>query len=240
MLGRFLEFSLATPDIQGSLNFYVGLGFSEAQVGEAWPHPYAVVTDGRISLGLHRADIPSPMLTFVKPELLKHLALLEQRGIEFQYRHLGGDVFNEVGWTDRHGHPVRLVEARTFSPAKRAATDVTKCGYFVEIALPAPDREAAKVYWENLGFVGMEEPDDLVPHVSCTSDSIDVGLYDPADLRGPMLRFEVGDLPGSLARLAEGGVVPTGKLPPALRTAPAALLLAPEGTPLLLTQAARD
>jgi len=55
VLGRFLEFSLATPDIRASLDFYTGLGFSSADVGDAWPHPYAVVTDGRICLGLNKS-----------------------------------------------------------------------------------------------------------------------------------------------------------------------------------------
>ena len=58
MLGRFLEYSIATPDIRASLEFYAKLGFSQAEVGEAWPHPYAVVTDGRICLGLHQHSRP--------------------------------------------------------------------------------------------------------------------------------------------------------------------------------------
>ena len=57
MLGRFLEISLHTPDIQESLEFYESLGFAQASVGEIWPHPYAVVTDGRLFLGLHGLDI---------------------------------------------------------------------------------------------------------------------------------------------------------------------------------------
>jgi len=71
VLGRFLEFSLATPDIQASLDFYSRVGFSQADVGEAWQHPYAVVTDGRICLGLHQQALPAPTMTFVKPDLLK-------------------------------------------------------------------------------------------------------------------------------------------------------------------------
>src|SRR6202451_2185261 len=94
MLGRFLEFSLAAPDIQASLDFYAELGFSCAEVGEAWPHPYAVVTDGRICLGLHQEPIPAPSLTFVKPDLLKHLEVLERRGIEFEFRRLGHEALN--------------------------------------------------------------------------------------------------------------------------------------------------
>lgn len=235
MLGRFLEFSLAAPDVQSSLDFYLTLGFSSAEVGEAWPHPYAVVTDGRICLGLHQEPIPAPSLTFVKPGLLKHLDALEQKGIEFEFRHLGNDVFNEVGWLDPSGQLVRLVEARTFSPSKRLANDTSRCGYFLEIALPAPDRELAKTYWEDFGFVGMDEPGDRMPHIACTSDFIDLGLYHPADLRRATLRFEVDDLGGTLAHLADKGIEPNGELPPGLRDGWAVVLLAPEGTPILLT-----
>ena len=235
MLGRFLEFSLAAPDVQASLDFYVGLGFSSAEVGDAWAHPYAVVTDGRICLGLHQEAIPAPSLTFVKPDLLKHLDGLEKKGIEFEFRHLGNDVFNEVGWFDPSGQLVRLVEARTFSPSKRLANDTSRCGYFLEIAVPAPDRDLAKAYWEDFGFVGMEEFGDLLPHISCTSDFIDLGLYHPAGLRRATLRFEVDDVGGTLAQLADKGIEPNGELPPGLRSVPAAVLVAPEGTPILLT-----
>jgi catechol 2,3-dioxygenase-like lactoylglutathione lyase family enzyme len=235
VLGRFLEFSLATPDIQASLDFYTRLGFSQAEVGEAWPHPYAVVTDGRICLGLHQQAMPAPSMTFVKPELLKHLESFEKLGLEFEFRHLGNDVFNEVGWLDPGGHLIRLLEARTFSPSKRLGTDTSRCGYFLEFALPAPSLEASKAYWERFGFVGMDEMEDRLPHISCTSDFVDLGLYEPGHLRRPTLRFEVDDVGGTLARLAEVGISPSGEIPSPLRQVPAAVLTAPEGTPLLLS-----
>ena len=227
MLGRFLEFSLATPDIQASLEFYTKLGFSQAEVGEAWSHPYAVVTDGRICLGLHQEAIPAPSMTFVKPGLLKHLDVLEERGLELEFSHLGNDVFNEVGWLDPSGQLIRLIEARTFSPSKRVGTDTSQCGYFLEVALPAPDLDASKAYWEQFGFVGLDETSDPLPHVSCTSDYIDLGLYDPSHLRRSTLRFEVDDVGGTLARLAEVGISPTGEIPAPLRQVPAAVLVAP-------------
>jgi catechol 2,3-dioxygenase-like lactoylglutathione lyase family enzyme len=237
VLGRFLELSLATPDIRASLDFYTKLGFSQAEAGDAWPHPYAVVTDGRICLGLHQDTSQGPSMTFVKPGLLKHLDALEDLGVEFEFRHLGNDVFNEVGWLDPSGHSVRLVEARTFSPSKRTALDMSQCGYFLEIALPTADAAAATAYWERLGFVGIDEPDDRLPHVSCTSDTIDLGLYDPGYLRRPALRFEVDDVKETSARLAGLGIAPATAA--ALRSMPSTLLNAPEGTPLLLTEAAR-
>jgi catechol 2,3-dioxygenase-like lactoylglutathione lyase family enzyme len=237
VLGRFLEFSLATPDIQASLDFYARLGFSQADVGEAWQHPYAVMTDGRICLGLHQQALPAPSMTFVKPDLLKHIDSLEELGLEFEFRRLGNDVFNEVGWFDPSGQLIRLIEARTFSPSKRAGTDTSRCGYFIEIALPTPDLQESKSYWERFGFVGIDDTDDRLPHISCTSDYVDLGLYEPSHLRRSTLRFEVDDVGGALARLSEVGISPAGEIPAPLRQVPAAVLVAPEGTPILLSAA---
>jgi hypothetical protein len=234
VLGRFLEYSVAAPDIRASLEFYAKLGFSQAEAGDAWPHPYAVVTDGRLHLGLHDCALAAPVLTFVKPGLLHELGALEERGVEFEFTRLGNDVFNELGWLDPSGHLVRLVEARTFSPTKRATTDTSLCGYFLEIGLPAPDRVLAKSYWEGLGFVGMDEPDAALAHVSCTSDSIDIGLYDPADLGVPTLLFGAQDVTSAVAGLAAVGIAPRGRTAAPLRQRKAAMLTAPEGTQILI------
>ncbi len=248
MLGRFLEYSIATPDIRASLNFYAKLGFSPADVGETWRHPYAVVTDGRLCLGLHehaqRQSGPPdgrpgcPSLTFVKPDLFTHLGEFEKLGLTFEFRHLGNDVFNEVGWRDPSGHLIRLIEARTFSPSKRKSLETSLCGYFIEIALPTAAWDHAKDFWERLGFVGMDEPDVPLPHVSCTSDTIEIGLYEPAQLRKPTLMFEAEDLDAALTKLEAAGVTPDGRLPTPLRGMAVAMLTAPEGTSLLLAAGA--
>jgi catechol 2,3-dioxygenase-like lactoylglutathione lyase family enzyme len=231
---RFLEFSIPAPDIRASLDFYCKLGFSEAEVGEAWPYPYAVLTDGRICLGLHQQSAFAPSTTFVMPDLLHHLDSFAQLVQRFEFRRLGNDVFNEIGWLDPSGHLIRLVEARTFSPSKRKAVDESLCGYFREIGLPAPSQATAKAHWEQFGFVGIDEPDAMLPHVSCTSDTIDIGLYEPAHLPGPTLIFEVDDFNETLARLDANGVQPDGRLPGPLRRMPAALLTAPDGTSILI------
>jgi catechol 2,3-dioxygenase-like lactoylglutathione lyase family enzyme len=230
VLGRFLEYSIPTEDIRASLEFYLKLGFTQAEVGETWTHPYAVVTDGRLHLGLHQDRDASPALTFVKPDVLRELGALESRGVKFEFRRLGNDVFNELGWLDPSGHLIRLIEARTFSPSKRALNDRSLCGYFLEIALPARERELAKQYWEQFGFVGLDEPGAALPHVSCTSDSIDIGLYDPGQLRLPTLVFDVDDVTAALNRLADAGIEASRTSP----VRPGALLAAPEGTLILM------
>jgi catechol 2,3-dioxygenase-like lactoylglutathione lyase family enzyme len=233
MLGRFLELSVPTPDVRASLQFYLELGFAQAEVGEAWPHAYAVVTDGRICLGLHEDGAAQWSLTFVRPGLLGQLSALEALGVEFESRRLGNDVFNEVAWRDPAGHGIRLVEARTFSPVTLAAAG-SACGYFLEVALPEPDIEAAKTYWERLGFVGMDESDKPLPHVCCTSDSIDIGLHDPVRIARAALLFDAEDPRQRIAALAARGIEATAGLPPSLRQTGAHMIVAPEGTPILI------
>ncbi len=234
MLGRFLEFSVHCADVAQSLDFYTRMGFSQAPVGEAWTHAYAVVTDGRLCIGLH-ADAPAgAALTFVRPDILRHATLLEDKGLDLSLRRLGDSVFNEIGFVDPCGMLVRMIEARSFSPSERKPTELSTCGYFEEIALPAPDMPAAKAFWEDKGFVGMDELEAALPHVSCTSDSIDVGLYDARQLREPALVFEADDIHTRIARLAAAGIEAEKLLPPALRGSNAALYVAPEGTRLLV------
>src|ERR1700690_1167167 len=95
MLGRFLEFSVATSDIAASLQFYSRLGFSQVSVGDTWQHAYAVLSDGRIHIGLHQDSVARPQITFVKPQLLQHTGALEQLGIEIEFGQLGSNAFNE-------------------------------------------------------------------------------------------------------------------------------------------------
>ena len=157
--------------------------------------------------------------------------------MKFEFTRLGNDVFNEVGWFDPSGQLIRLIEARTFSPSKRQDLDTSLCGYFLEIALPAPDLELAKNFWEGFGFVGMDEPDALLPHVACTSDTLNIGLYDAVQLPAPTLLYEVDELRKTLADLGASGITAAGRVPAPLRGT-AALLYSPEGAAILMTAAA--
>ena len=237
MIGRFLEISVYAPDVLASLEFYEQLGFSEASTGEAWSYPYAVVTDGRLGIGLHQRELQqSPLLSFVLPDLYAHLDALEGLGIEILDRRLGSDVFNEATFATPGGQLVRLLEARTFSPSDRGPGETSRLGWFEEFVLPVADVKAAARFWERLGFVPAEESEDPFPHIGLTSDSFDVALVAAGTLTRPALMFTDSAMSARIRALADKGAefarLP-GKLDPALH----ALLVAPEGTQLLLTTA---
>jgi catechol 2,3-dioxygenase-like lactoylglutathione lyase family enzyme len=234
MLGRFLEISLHTPEIRESLEFYEALGFVQAPVGETWPYPYAVVTDGRLFLGLHGAVVRSPALTFVLPDLAHGIEWLKRRGVRFDQERVGEDVFNQATFTDPAGQCINLLEARTFSPPLLDLVNASTCGYFVEFGMPVKDAAACRDFWEPLGFVAMEE--ELLPfaRTPLTSDLLNLGLYRTRALRHPTLTFEDRDMRERLGRLRERGLKLSDEMPDCLDENENAVLQAPEGTRLLL------
>jgi catechol 2,3-dioxygenase-like lactoylglutathione lyase family enzyme len=236
MLGRFLEISIHTPVIQESLAFYEALGFTQASVNETWPYPYAVVTDGRLFIGLHGGFIRSPALTFVLPQLARGLDSLRQLGITIDEERVGNDVFNQATFTDPAGQCVNLLEARTFSPLDSSALDETLCGYFTEFGVPVRDTAACRAFWEPLGFVAMEEEPLPFPRTPLASDHLNLGLYRTRALRQPVLSFEAAAMASRLAQLRARGFELSDEMPDSLDDASNAILEAPEGTRLLLMQ----
>jgi catechol 2,3-dioxygenase-like lactoylglutathione lyase family enzyme len=234
--GGFLEISLYTPAIQDSLAFYESLGFAQATVGETWPHSYAVVTDGRLFLGLHGAPVASPALTFVTPDLLGVVEHLGTRGVEFEELHLGDQVFNRAAFRDPSGLAVNLLEARTYSPPQLDGPTLTSCGYFSEMGVPVRDADAMRTFWEPLGFVALE--DELRPfgRTPLTSGRLNLTLYRARAFRTPVLTFEDEHMRERIASLRERSYTLTDEMPDALDDSSNAVLVAPEGTRILLTQ----
>ncbi|HUO78656.1 MAG TPA: hypothetical protein VMU00_00800 [Steroidobacteraceae bacterium] len=233
MLGRFLEVSLPAPRILDSWQFYQRLGFTAAIVGETWSHRYSVVTDGRLAIGLHdEGAVTVPQLCYVLPELARELKAVEALGIEFDSRQLAEDTFNEAVFTTPDGQQVRLLEARTFSPPDHPP--LSRLGWFEEFALPVANLDTARAYWERLGFVTAAEGEEPWPHLSLTSDTFDIGLYLTRELPQPTLVFSTEGGPELRERLVEVGVEPEVELPRSLDPDTHLMVVAPEGTRLLI------
>jgi hypothetical protein len=199
MLGRFLELSVWSRDISTSVAFWEGLGFEHGAVGDAWKHRYAVLSDGRLVLGLHEYQFDSPSLTWVRPGLAAALPQFQALGIRFDFAKTGPDEFNEAGFRDPAGQVVTLLEARTWSPAFERARRPTLLGHFREYRYPAPDPAATMAFWERLGLV--PDGSDSVPRAVAGG----VSLAPRSGILGPELVFELEDLQEAAAALAESG-----------------------------------
>jgi catechol 2,3-dioxygenase-like lactoylglutathione lyase family enzyme len=235
LLGAFHEFSVASGDVRGGVDFYERLGFTQATTTDAYSHPYGVLTDGRLFIGLHERPVPSPVLTFVRSGVAQCVPAFVDAGVELTVCHTGEDVFNEIGFTDPSGQAVAVLEARTYSPVERGADEPSLCGDFAEVSLPVADFSAAQAFWESLGFVAADEEEQPYPHMSLTSDHLDVAFHHPRLCPRPMLVFSSADMPARIARLRQLGVP---FAPPPRGVAAAALIEAPDDTTLLLLAAA--
>jgi len=234
VLGRFLEISVHAPDVPASLEFYESLGFVQASVGDAWDYPYAVVTDGRLHVGLHARELESPALSWVRPGLMGHAAELRGLGIEPAFERFGDDALHTLGFRDPSGQMITLLEARTYSPPALPATHSTSLGYFEEFGLPTADLEGARAFWDTVGFVTFDPERRPFTRVVAAHRDLNVGLYD-VDLRRPVLTFSDPAMAERIAGLREKGCRFVERLPRGMDPRENALLEAPEGTWLLLT-----
>lgn len=154
---RFLELSLPTPDIAASLDFYRCLGFSELTTTDARTYPYAVVTDGRIAIGLHADELPGPALSFVQANAANWARQLEAAGFELERQRLGIDDFHEFTLAGPSGHRVIVIEAATFSPLQVQAAPAPLTGPSVHIELGCSDLAEGEDFWR---IAGLESGDD--------------------------------------------------------------------------------
>lgn len=236
MLGRFHEISLCVRDIRAAVEFYERLGFTQAATTDALAHRYGVLVDGPLFLGLHERPGPSPVLTFVRPDVAGFAQELRERGLRLTHCRTGPDEFHEIGFTAPCGQTVAVLEARTYSPPSRNPLPTGALGYFSELALPARDPDAAAAFWSDLGFVAMDLDEDPWVRLPLTSDHLNISLHRSRILDRPTLVFRAGDAPERIARLRTLGLPVSPELPRGLDPDCNALFEDPDGNALLLLQ----
>jgi hypothetical protein len=191
-LGRYLEFSLRTPNILDSLSFYKILGFKEVEIGDVWPHKYAVVTDGVLCIGLHDQHFEGPSLTFVQQDLARKVRSMTDHGFEFRVVQLDEDAFNQLGLDDRDGHRVTMLEARTFSGGDEFDND-SACGTWFELSLPCRNAVQSARFWASVAPVMLEFREEPTTHMRFDAGGAAVGLSESIALETPSLSFRCQD-----------------------------------------------
>ncbi len=203
-LGRFLEFSIRTPDIIESLGFYKLLGFQELQVGEVWKHKYAVVSDGVLNIGLHDGKFDRTALTFVHHDLARQARSMTDHGFDFRFLKVDADVFNECGFQDRDKNLIIMIEARTFSPADEYQDD-SICGNWFEISLPVRDAMNAAQFWAPLAPELLRFREEPTTHMRFNAAGLSLGLSESIALNGPSLCFRCNDKDRVWTSIAQHG-----------------------------------
>ena len=205
VVGRFLEFSVRTPEILESLHFYKTLGFAELEIGDMISHKYAVVSDGELNIGLHDHDFDAPSITFVQPDLAKHARSMADHGFDFKFMQLDEDTFNQIGFADRDGHMVTMLEARTFNVSEEAEND-SACGSWFELTLPVREALRAAQFWAPIAPTLLEMREEPTTHMRFEANGVPLGLSESIALKGPSLCFKCRDRHGLMGLLEQRGV----------------------------------
>lgn len=204
MLGRLLEFSVATRPLPETLAAFGALGFADVPVGDIAGGAYAVVGIGGLALGLHDAELDGITPTFVRPDLKDHVRALRRCGVDFDFLELADDQFHRAGFRDPSGCMVHLIEARTFAPVDRGRNAVPICGEFVELSVAVPSLEEPMSFWTRLGLESAAAAD--APHASARleGNGLSLGLHETARFRSA-LTFRADNLPGRIEFLRAKG-----------------------------------
>lgn len=229
-LGQFLEISVRTNDVAESLNWYKMLGFKELATGDIWTHRYAVVSDGVLCIGLHDREFDSPAITFVQPDLARHARSMADHGFNFSFMRLGEESFNEIGVTDRDGHLITMVEARTFYGDDENDND-SMCGTWFEMTLPVRDAMRSAHFWGPVAGNILNMREDPTMHMRFDAGGIALGLSESIALEHPSLCFKCHD-EGSLRSLISAQNIDARKFPGF--EGAFLVLTAPEGTRLFI------
>lgn len=229
-LGRYLEISVHTPDILDSLGFYKTLGFSELEIGDVWPHKYAVVSDGVLCIGLHERELDAPVITYVQQDLAKHARSMADHGFHFSYMQLDEDAFNELRIADMDGHEVTMLEARTFSRGIENDRD-SACGTWFELSLPVRDTIRAARFWASVAPVVLRIREEPTTHMRFDTGGAAVGLSESIALESPSLCFKCHDKPQLASLIEQHGL--KHKMFPGYEGA-FTVITAPEGTKLFV------
>jgi len=227
-LGRFLEFSVCTPNILESLAYYKTLGFAELETGDVWPHKYAVLSDGVLCIGLHEREFDSPAITFVQQDLAKRARSMADHGFDFDFMQLDEDAFNELRLADRDGHRITMLEARTFTGGDEFVSD-SNCGTWFELSLPARDAVHAARFWASVAPNLLRMREEPTTHMRFDVGGAAVGISESIALTSPSLCFRCQDK-NALSALIEKHDLPHEKFPGYEGAFVA--LKAPEGTML--------
>ena len=204
LLGRFLEFSIPTPNIIESLGFYRLLGFQDLEIGDVWSHKYAVVSDGSLNIGLHEGKLDGPALTFVHQDLARQARSMSDHGFNFRYLKIGQDEFNELAFLDRDKNMITMIEARTFSPGDEYS-DNSLCGSWFEISLPVRDAMRAAQFWAPLAPELLRLREEPTTHMRFNAGEMSLGLSESIALNGPSLCFRCDDKDAVWTAIARHG-----------------------------------
>ena len=169
------------------------------------------------------------------PDIARHAEDFTALGIEFAFARLDEVALNELAFADPSGPDAAAGRgAHVLAAPVRAASEHRLWLFRGVRRADCGSRALGSVLGSSWDWSRSTPSRSRFRKVVVASTDLNLGLYD-LDLREPVLTFSDPDMPTRIENLRERGYRFAPRLPRGIDSARSAMLLAPEGTSLLLT-----
>jgi len=220
ILGYITAFTINSPDLEASLQFYRELGFKEVMRSD-FPFPFIQVTDDAILIMLRKANDPYLALTYYLKETGSLIAELEKKGVQFISKPKENEFVKRYLFQSPDGLNISLVvipdgftkpagkTMLTMDPADyfKPETYTNKiAGMFGELAQPVTDLARSIEFWENIGFTPISKFTSPYPWAILSDGLAIVGLHQSTHFDSPTITFFAADMKAKIENLMKRGL----------------------------------
>jgi predicted lactoylglutathione lyase len=220
ILGEITALTIATPDLENSLQYYQRLGFKEVMRMD-FPFPWVQVTDDALLIMLRKDNSPYLALTYYVKDIDKVVAEVESKGIQFTSRPKDSDFVKRYLFQSPDGLNISLVgipegfskpsgktmltmdQADYFKP--ETYTNQT-AGMFGELSQPVSNLDASIPFWENIGFKILSKFSSPYPWAILSDGLAIVGLHQTTQYTYPAITYFASDMKEKIENLKNKGL----------------------------------
>jgi catechol 2,3-dioxygenase-like lactoylglutathione lyase family enzyme len=219
-LGEISAITIATPDLEVSLQFYQKLGFREVMRMD-FPFPWIQITDDALLIMLRKAEDPYLALTYYVKDIDKPVADVESKGIQFLSKPKDADFVKRYLFQSPDGLNISLVhipdgfskpsgktmltmdQSDYFKPESYTNKTV---GIFGELAHPVANIDASILFWESIGFKILSKFASPYPWAILSDGLSIIGLHQTSQYTYPAITFFASDMKEKIEKLKQQGI----------------------------------
>lgn len=220
ILGEITAITIATPDLEESLQFYKKLGFYEVLRAD-WPFPWIQLSDGALLMMLRKDAKPYLALTYYVKDIDKVATGLAEKGIAFLQEPKKGDMLKRYlllspdglnislvniveGFTQPKGPGMLQMNPQDYFKPEKYVNKTA--GLYGELAHPVADLEKSIAFWQLLGFTAVSKFTTPYPWAILTDGLAIVGLHQTRSFSYPAITYFAADMKDKIAKLKKSGI----------------------------------
>lgn len=232
-LGNYAHISVSVRNLDESAPFYLKLGFKHLW-GSAQPHPWAIMTDGKVNLHLYQYEFPSPALHYFSDHMKDKVLELMRLGIRPDQHKSKDGARTQHTFSDPSDFTIMLMHHSDADMPKVAGKSHARLGTIGEVSISTASLMRSLDFWQQLDFAVIARSDTPHPWAVLTDGNITLGLHETDAFTSPAFTYFAGDVDARIRLLQGEGVPIAQEMFNAAGERAGAVLKAPDGQLFLL------